>query len=119
MANPYRCITAGEPAYASLKPDETIVIEEAIGILETKLLHGDTFSTPELVKRYCQFQLAHERDEVFCCLFLTSQNQLIAFEKLFFGTIDGASVHPRIVVRRVLELNAAAAVFSHNHPSGI
>jgi DNA repair protein RadC len=43
---------------------------------------------------------------------------MIAFERLFRGTVDGASVHPRVVVRRSLELNAAAVILVHNHPSG-
>jgi DNA repair protein RadC len=52
-------------------------------------------------------------------MFLDSQHRLIAFERLFRGTIDGASVYPRVVVRRALELNAAAVIFTHNHPSGV
>jgi DNA repair protein RadC len=119
MAKQYTDITVGDSAYSLLNPGETKVVEQAISILEAKLLQGDTFSSPAMVKQYCQLQLASKRDEVFGCLFLTSQNQLIGFEKLFYGTIDGASVHPRIVVRRALELNAAAVIFTHNHPSGI
>jgi DNA repair protein RadC len=44
---------------------------------------------------------------------------MISFEKLFTGTVDGAAVYPRVVVRRTLELNAAAVIFTHNHPSGM
>ena len=69
-----------------------------------------------------EFLHAHLRDrpyEVFCCLYLDNRNRLIMFEELFRGTIDGASVHPREVVRRALEHNAAALILAHNHPSGI
>ena len=52
-------------------------------------------------------------------LFLDSRHRVLAFEELFRGTIDGASVHPREVVRRALQHNAAAVIFSHNHPSGV
>jgi len=68
------------------------------------------------------FLLAHLRDrlyEAFCCLLLDTRHRLIAFEELFRGTIDGASVHPREVVRIALTHNAAAVVFAHNHPSGV
>ncbi|WP_419606150.1 JAB domain-containing protein, partial [Thiolapillus sp.] len=57
--------------------------------------------------------------EVFACLFLDNRHRIIAFEELFQGTIDGASVYPREVVRRCLHHNAAAVIFSHNHPSGV
>ena len=57
--------------------------------------------------------------EVFGCLFLDNRHRVIGFEELFYGTIDCASVHPREVVKRVLHHNAAAVIFSHNHPSGV
>lgn len=68
------------------------------------------------------FLVAQLRDrpyEVFCCLYLDNRHRLIAFDELFRGTIDGASVHPREVVRQALAHNAAAVIFAHNHPSGV
>ncbi len=68
------------------------------------------------------FLVAQLRDrpyEVFCCLHLNSRHQLIAFEELFRGTIDGASVHPREVVKAALARNASAVILAHNHPSGV
>ena len=56
---------------------------------------------------------------VFAVLLLDSQNRLISYQELFFGTIDSASVHPREVLRCVIEQNAAAIIFAHNHPSGV
>jgi DNA repair protein RadC len=56
---------------------------------------------------------------VFACLFLDQRHRVIAFEELFRGSIDGASVHPREVVRRCLAHNAAAVIVAHNHPSGV
>jgi DNA repair protein RadC len=105
-----------DPSYTS---DQEAIIKEAIGVLETKIRNTETFSQTTTTKQYCQLQLAKEKDEHFGCLFLDSQHRLIAFEKLFNGTIDGASVYPRVVVRRSLELNAAALILTHNHPSGI
>ncbi len=57
--------------------------------------------------------------ELFCCLHLDNRHRLIAFEELFRGTIDGASVHPREVVKQALARNAAAMILAHNHPSGV
>jgi DNA repair protein RadC len=63
--------------------------------------------------------MRHHPYEIFACLFLDNRHRIIVFEELFRGTIDGASVHPREVVRRALHHNAAAVILSHNHPSGI
>ena len=57
--------------------------------------------------------------EVFAVLFLDAQHRLIEYEELFYGSLDGASVHPREVVRAALKHNAAAVILSHNHPSGV
>ena len=59
------------------------------------------------------------RTRVFACLFLDNRHRVIHFEEMFRGTIDGASVHPREVAKRALELNAAALIAAHNHPSGV
>ncbi|KJS04778.1 MAG: DNA repair protein [Gammaproteobacteria bacterium BRH_c0] len=87
--------------------------------MESQLTASEVFSNPTTVKQYCQLQISLERDEHFCCLFLNTRHSLISFERLFRGTVDGASVYPRVVVRRCLELNASAVIFTHNHPSGI
>jgi DNA repair protein RadC len=58
-------------------------------------------------------------NEVFACLFLDSQHHVIIHEVLFRGTIDAACVYPREVAKRALQVNAAAVIFAHNHPSGI
>jgi DNA repair protein RadC len=69
-------------------------------------------------ENYIAGELKALRREVFGCLFLDTRHRVIDFEILFYGTIDGASVHPREVVKRCLALNAAAAILAHNHPSG-
>ena len=95
------------------------IIDKAIALLETRLLNNDVLSSPQLVRRYCQLQLAREPDEHFGVIFLISQHHAITFQRLFQGTIDGAAVYPRVVLRRCLEMNAAAVIFVHNHPSGV
>lgn len=64
------------------------------------------------------FKLSAYEREVFAVMLLDSQHRLIAFQELFFGTIDAASVYPREVVKAALQSNAAAVIFAHNHPSG-
>lgn len=70
------------------------------------------------VRRYLQHKLSGSEREVFACLFLDSRHRLIGFERLFFGSVDRASVHPREVLKRSLAHNAAALILAHNHPSG-
>jgi len=77
------------------------------------------FSEPEIVRQFLSAKLREHKREVFACLFLDTRHRLIHYEELFFGTIDGASVHPREVVRQALACHAAAVILAHNHPSGI
>ncbi|MGU9957423.1 MAG: RadC family protein [Arenicellales bacterium WSBS_2016_MAG_OTU3] len=70
-------------------------------------------------KEYLIAKLRDRSREIFCCLFLDTRHQVLAYKELFKGTIDGASVYPRIVVQRALEKNAAAVIIAHNHPSGV
>lgn len=102
-----------------LTPAQQTTLRRATRILESLFRETEVFTQPQAVKQYCQLQIARYPDELFCCLFLDTQHRLIAFEPLFRGTINGASVYPRVVVRRCLELNASAVIFAHNHPSGI
>ena len=86
--------------------------------LGERLQRGDLLSSPHETRSYLAIQLRDYRHEVFACLFLDNRHRVIRFEEMFFGTIDGASVHPREVVKRALHHNAAAVIFAHNHPSG-
>ena len=76
-------------------------------------------TSPDDVERFLQLQLSGREQEVFGALFLDTRHRMINFEQLFYGTIDGASVHPREVVKAALKCNAAAVIFAHNHPSGV
>ncbi len=87
--------------------------------LDADLRQRETISDPTTSARYLKARLSGYPYEVFACLFLDNRHRVIAFEELFRGTIDGASVHPREVVRRCLAHNAAATIFAHNHPSGV
>lgn len=105
--------------YGEIGSSEDNLIREAIGLIESRLRNTEVFSRPDDARRFCQLQIASEPDEYFCCLYLDSQHRLIEFERLFRGTVDGAAVYPRVVARRALELNAAALILTHNHPSGV
>jgi len=86
--------------------------------LET-LTAGPALTNPGVARDYLLSQLRDRDHEVFCCLFLDNRHRLLGFEELFRGTIDGASVYPREVVKRALERRAAALILAHNHPSGV
>lgn len=105
----------GSAKYAQLQA----VLEMGRRHLSATMKSGDLLTSPDLVRQYLSAQLRHQPREVFAVLFLDNQNRLIAYEELFFGTIDGASVYPREVVRRAMSHNAAALILSHNHPSGV
>lgn len=95
------------------------VLEMTRRFLQAGMEKGESISDPEITRQFVQIRLRGYTREVFACLFLDNQHRLIKYEELFFGTIDGASVHPREVVKKALEFNAAAVIFAHNHPSGI
>ena len=80
---------------------------------------GPALSNPRATREFLRAQLRDRDHEVFCCLFLDNRHRVIAFDEIFRGTIDGASVHPRDVVKLALARNAAAVILAHNHPSGI
>jgi DNA repair protein RadC len=103
------------------KPHETLAAARELVSrwLAEDLGARDVMRSPAVVREYLQLMLAGLDHEVFMSLFLDAQHRLIAAEPLFYGTIDGASVYPREVVKRVLAVGAAAVIFAHNHPSGV
>ncbi|MGV8961724.1 MAG: RadC family protein [Stenotrophomonas sp.] len=86
--------------------------------LAADLERGATLTDPMAAGRYFAQRLRPRPHEVFAALFLDTRHRALAFEELFTGTLDGAEVHPREVVRRALVHNAAAVIVGHNHPSG-
>ncbi len=87
--------------------------------LDAELRECESLTDPAASARFLKARLGAYPYEVFACLFLDNRHRVIAFEELFRGSIDGASVHPREVVRHCLAHNAAAVIFAHNHPSGV
>ncbi len=87
--------------------------------LQENLGKKDVLTSPNDTKDFLVAQLRAYQHEVFACLFLDNRHQIISFDEMFKGTIDGASVYPREVVKQALARNAAAVIFAHNHPSGV
>ncbi len=105
----------GKAKFAQLQA----VLEMTRRHLQEQLQREDALKDPDATRHFLASRLRHLPYEVFACLFLDNRHRVIVFEELFRGTIDGASVHPREVVRRALQHNAAAVILSHNHPSGV
>lgn len=105
----------GAVKYAQLQA----LLEIGRRYLDENIERAAALEGPAAVRRYLKAMLRHEASEVFGCLFLDTKHRPLAFEILFRGTIDRASVYPREVVRRALLHNAAALILCHNHPSGI
>lgn len=98
---------------------QTSTINQAIEILSNSLKSTSfTIDSVESASKFCRLKIAAKEHEVFGVMFLDSQHQMIDFEIMFRGTINSASVYPREVAKRALELNAAAVLLTHNHPSG-
>jgi DNA repair protein RadC len=99
---------------------EEAVIGAALAIIEDRMrVETSAFDRPQAVKDYLRLHLAGLDRESFGVMFLDVRHRLIAFEVLFEGTLSHTAVHPREVARRALQLNAAAVILAHNHPSGV
>ena len=102
---------------ASKREDATI--KRALRILENRIREpGLKFDSTDTTRNYLTLKLAPLEREVFTVLFLDNQHRLIASEDMFHGTLAESAVHPREVVKRALQHNAAAVIVAHNHPSG-
>lgn len=110
-------------SYKGLGKAKFVQLQAALEIarrhLSEGLAHGNCLTSPEQTRSYLSARLRDYKYEVFACLMLDNRNRVIAFREMFRGTIDGASVFPREVVRQALADNAAAVILAHNHPSGI
>lgn len=113
---------AGTPCsnWLGIPADKMAIVREAIAIIDqynnpSKRTH---ISSPRDCGEYFKLKLGLLPYEVFAIAYLDNRHGVIGFEELFRGTVDGASIHPREVVRACIERNAVAVVLAHNHPSG-
>ncbi|KVK21567.1 hypothetical protein AWS18_07560 [Enterobacter hormaechei subsp. oharae] len=94
-------------------------VQHALALLDRHLREtGVAFTSTQAARDWLKLKMAGLEREEFMVLYLNQQNQLLAHETLFTGTINSTEVHPREVVKRALYFNAAAVLFAHNHPSG-
>ncbi|MCK9246376.1 MAG: DNA repair protein RadC [Anaerolineaceae bacterium] len=98
--------------------NEDDVLTTARSIMESRFQRSHYLTSPDVTRQYLTLSLANEPREVFGLVFLDSGHGVLGLEILFQGTIDGAAVYPREVVKRALDANAAAVILVHNHPSG-
>jgi DNA repair protein RadC len=94
-------------------------VEIARRQLSETLRAGPSLASPKATRDFLSARLRDLEHEVFCCLYLDKRHRLIQFEELFRGTIDGASLHPRAIVKLAQKRKSAAVIIAHNHPSGI
>ena len=112
-------VARAAPSEGAARAREDRNIDQALRILEQRLRGlGPSLSEVATCGAFFRLRLGSEEREHFEAAFLNTRHQLIAVERLFSGTVDGAEVHPRIVVQRALALNASAVLLAHNHPSG-
>lgn len=105
----------GDAKYAQLQA----VLEMANRHLSESISKTDCLTSPADTLTYLKSRLRDQPHEIFACLMLDNRNRVIAFRELSRGTIDGASVYPREVVKQALADNAACVILAHNHPSGV
>jgi DNA repair protein RadC len=102
--------------YESARPEQ--VLEAARQIIDARTQRDMSFIDPSAAREFFRDKLGGLEREVFAAAMLDTRHRLIDYVELFFGTIDGAEVHPREVAKVALRLNAAAVIVAHNHPSG-
>ena len=116
-----RKFLTGEEAGTYIVPEqvtEADILHMALKLARSRLSKGRKIERPSSSFSYLQALMHNYEHEVFGVLFLDQRHRVIRFEELFKGTLDTASVYPREVIKRALELNAAAVILVHNHPSG-
>ncbi len=104
-------------AYRPASPDE--IIHAAQTAISRRFRRGKALTSPADSIDFMKLKLSHLEHEIFAVLWLDNRHRVIAFEELFRGTIDGASIYTREVVKSALTHNAAACIIAHNHPSGV
>ena len=95
------------------------IIQRALRILAQRLRTSAALNAPSAVRDYLRLALSGKEHEVFITIFLDAQNRVIEVDEMFRGTLTQTSVYPREVVKAALKCNAGAAIFAHNHPSGV
>ncbi len=99
--------------------EEDRLIYDALDILQKRFQDRTVLDSPESVRDYLTVWLTEREQECFIALFLDTRHRVLEMKTMFYGTLDGATVYPREVVKEALRFNAGAVIFCHNHPSGV
>lgn len=120
MRIPFRKTRNRDGHYELCRPASSEeIIAMAMNLLKYRFRRGSPINSPQTMHSFLKLNLGQIDYESFCVIFLDNRHRLLAFEHIFRGTIDGASVFPREVVKMALGHSAAAVIFVHNHPSGV
>ncbi len=120
-----RTPNAADNRFHSLTPaalsstEKSAVVALALSVLSQRCRRGRAFKSPGHFVDFLRLKLAGRRNEVFGVIFLDTRHHLIDIAEIFKGTIDAATVHPRVVLQQALDRNAAAVALFHNHPSQV
>lgn len=106
----------GDGNYSPAK--DSAVLDAARSAIQRKFKRGAAIDSPAAARKLLPSLLGGLEHELFCVAYLDKRHKLILFKEMFQGTIDGAAVYPREIVKQCLAVNAAALVLVHNHPSG-
>ena len=117
--NPSKAELAALTPHDLVPTEQDAVVALAVAILKHRHRRGRALSSTQDTRAYLRLRLAQRQGEVFGALFLDTRHRVLELAELFQGTVNAACVYPRIVVQRALELNAAALILFHNHPSGV
>ena len=117
MPHPNLFIHAANGAYEPATTEQ--ILTAARRALAHRVRRGASLSSPQKVREYLTMRLGHLDYEIFAVLLVDQRHRVIEYVELFRGTIDGASVYPREIVKLALEKGAAACILLHNHPSGV
>lgn len=102
-----------------LSAEQLSIVNQAISILDQTIINREfSLTSPDLVRNYLRLKLEKKEREIFAVIFLDNQHRVIEYNEMFSGTISAAAVYPREILKRSLELNSAAIIIAHNHPSG-
>ena len=115
-SNPALFVRCMKRRYELAKPEDILVAAQQI--VDARMQRGASFTDPTAAREFFRDKLGGLEREVFAVAMLDTRHRLIEYVELFFGTLDGAEVHPREVARHALRVNAAAVILAHNHPSG-
>ena len=86
--------------------------------LKEQIIGENYIQSSENVLDYLRHNLRDRGREVFLVVLLNGRNQVLDIVELFEGTLTTSAVYPREVIKLILEKDAAAVIFVHNHPSG-